>query len=149
MNETREPRRAAGTRADPEAAFGAAEAAALPQVQPREPAPGAAERSSAGAVIASTLVATLVVSGVLEYAGWGILFASAADAAAGIPAGDFVRGTLVTASGALGLGLVGALAMFVRPAAWKRPWKNLAIGFAMGAAAFLALISLVTVRFVL
>ena len=149
MTETTDPRPSFHAPAEPDREFGAREAAALPQRQERQTMSGTAERSSAGRVVATTLAATLVASGILDYAGWGILFATSGDAAAGIPAGDFVRGTLVTASGALGLGLVGALAMFVRPAAWKRPWKNPAAGFAIGAAAFLASISLVTDRFVL
>lgn len=106
---------------------------------PSAKASHAADRVSGTRLVLATMLVAAAASVLLEYQGWQIGFrASGAPTGwSGISPGGFLRGVVDNFAGALGLGAVAAIAATLSPAAWKRPWRAIAAGFAFGAAGFL------------
>lgn len=121
----------------PLAAPGAAAAAPVPE-------PAVAHRRSAARVVGGTIVVALLASGVLEYQGWQIIFRTAPSIPSDIPFGAFALGTLRTLGGALGIGAGVGIAGLLVPGLRRHPWRTLAAGLAVGAAAFLGFLGWLT-----
>ena len=98
-------------------------------------------------VIGGTVAASLVMSGVLENAGWQIVFRDMPAPHAAIPLGQFLRGTFDTLLGAVGVGAGCAAAAMLLPSSWRKTWRRLPAAFALGAGAFLTFLSLLTFGF--
>lgn len=111
-------------------------ATATPDAQPVP-----SDRRSAGRVVLWTIGAGLVISGVLEYQGWQIIFRMVPSLPATIPPGDFVLSSLKTLGGALAIGAGVGLVGLLFPSLRRRPWRTLAAGVALGSAAFLGFLA--------
>lgn len=98
-------------------------------------------------VIGGTLVLTIVMSAVLEYAGWQIAFRSMPEPHAPIPILPFLRGVWDTSLGSVGFGAAGVVGALLLPSTWRNAWRRLPAAFAMGAGAFIAFLSFVTFGF--
>ena len=92
----------------------------------------------------------LVVSIGLEWAGWQVLLRHSPDFTApgrtlmGIPVAQWAFGALRNAAGAIGVGLGAAAFSMLWPRAWKHPWRSMSSAFAVGAAATLVLLGVLT-----
>lgn len=107
------------------------------------------ERAAGRRVFVFALALTLLTSLALEYGGWQILRDADPEGFTGIAGASFLRGTLDTMLGAVGVGTAAALATLLVPSTWKRPWRRLAVGFLGGAAGFLGFLSALTLPYFL
>lgn len=115
-----------------------------PLVARATPSPAPADRRSALRVLAWTAGAGLLVSGLIEYQGWQIIFRTLPSLAPTIPLGNFVPSTLKTLAGALGLGAACGAVGLLLPALRRRPWRTFAAGVAIGTASFLGFLAWLT-----
>lgn len=88
-------------------------------------------------VLAWTVGAGLLVSGLLEYQGWQIIFRTVPSVAPTIPLDDFVLSSLRTLSAGLGVGAGFGIVALLVPSLRRRPWRTIAAGVAVGTASFL------------
>lgn len=101
------------------------------------PVTSPADRRSALRVLAWTVGAGLLVSGLLEYQGWQIIFRTVPSVAPTIPLDDFVLSSLRTLSAGLGVGAGFGIVALLVPSLRRRPWRTIAAGVAVGTASFL------------
>ncbi|HRN52632.1 MAG TPA: hypothetical protein PK788_04005 [Gemmatimonadaceae bacterium] len=109
-----------------------------------------ADLDAARRVVLWASAGALVVSIGLEWAGWQVLLRHSPDFAAtgrtlmGIPVSQWAFGALRNAAGAIGVGLGAAAFSMLWPRAWKHPWRSMSSAFAVGAAATLVLLGVLT-----
>lgn len=95
-------------------------------------------------MLAWTIGAALVVSGLIEYQGWQIIYRTVPSLAPTIPLDTFIVSTLKTLGGALGIGVAFGVTGLLLPALRRRPWRTAAAGIALGAASFLGFLAWLT-----
>lgn len=109
-----------------------------------------ADLESARRVVLWTSMGALVVGIGIEWAGWQVVFRHSSDFVTsgrtllGIPVVQWAFGALRNAAGAIGVGLGAGAFSMLWPRAWKHPWRSMSSAFAVGAAATLVLLGVLT-----
>lgn len=117
---------------------------------PSAEVPSDADQRSARILVLTTIAATLVVAGGIEWFGWQIVYRHADPATVtppdllGIPRAQWALGMIRNAAGALGVGIGTAALAMLFPWSRKRPWRAAAAAFAIGTATVLVALGALT-----
>lgn len=103
----------------------------------------------AGRLLLLTVLASLAMSLCLELLGWTIVRATTEPPPAALPIGELLRGAGRTLQGAMALGVVLAAASLLLPQTRRNPWHRVPLAFALGSAAFLCFLGVLSLGFIL